>query len=235
MDLGYRFVRRILSIYRYVCIGKIDVRGIEHLPPGPKIIVANHANATDSFALPFVLKEKLHFVIQGNVFDLPLVGRLLSLAEQVPCYTRQGLQMIHAAQEKLAQGGCVVIYPEGRLENSEELLKAGIGAAMLSLKAHVPVVPLGFYVSKKNLLILKWNLFRTHISTGGWQWRGTCVLRFGEPLMVAGDQEARKAPSSLRTATAEIMERIGQLVKEARQDFDDLSAELREKPAVQQG
>ena len=234
MDFGYRIARSIAGVYRTLFIRRIVVGGLEKLPPGPKIIVANHANASDSFALPFVLKEKLHFVIQGSAFDLPLIGRLLDLAEQVPCYARQGLKMIRDAQEKLAGGGVVVIYPEGQLDHSEGLLKAGIGAAMLALKARVPVVPLGFYVARKDILVLKWKVFREYVSHGGWQWRGACALRFGEPILVGGLQESRKLQSSLRKVTAEIMARIAQLVEEARQDLEGLNAELSEPPAVQQ-
>jgi 1-acyl-sn-glycerol-3-phosphate acyltransferase len=126
----------------------------------------------------------------------------------------------------------VVIYPEGRLDNSEALLKAGVGAAMLAFKAHVPVVPLGFYVSRKDILILKWKVFRNYVSSGGWQWRGTCVLRFGEPLMVTLDDKSRKLQSGLRKVTAEIMERIGQLVEEARQDIENLNVGIGEQPVV---
>ncbi len=220
MDLEYKFTRNITGIYRYLFIRKIDVRGIEGLPSGPKIIVANHFNASDSFTLPFVLKEKLHFVIQGSAFDLPLIGKLLTIAEQLPVHAGQGLKMIRDAQEKLAAGGCVIIYPEGKLNNGEELLKAGIGAAFLALKARVPVVPLGFYVSQKDILVLKWKIFRDYVSSGSWQWRGTCVLRFGEPFMVTIDSETKRLQTSLRKVTEEIMTRIEQLVEEAQRDIE---------------
>jgi 1-acyl-sn-glycerol-3-phosphate acyltransferase len=234
MDWGYQLGRAIAGVYRALFIRRIDVRGLEKLPPGPKIIVANHANASDSFALPFVLKEKLHFVIQGSAFDLPVLGRLLELAEQVPCYARQGLEMIRHAQEKLARGGCVVIYPEGKLNNNEGLLKAGLGAAMLALKSRAPVVPLGFYVLKKDLLVVKWNVFRDYVSRGGWQWRGACALRFGEPIVVGGVDETGRQPVHLRKATAEIMARVAQLVEDARRDLEGLSPELGEPPAAAQ-
>lgn len=223
MDAAYRFVKRIIGIYRMLFIHHIDVRGIENLPPGPKIIVANHANVTDSFALPFILKEKLHFVIQGSFFDLPVIGKLLDLADQVPCYAGQGMKMIREAQEKLARGGCVVIYPEGRLDNNEGLLKAGIGAAMLAVKAHVPVIPLGFYVSKENIRTMKWKVFPDYESHGGFQWRGACMLRFGEPLMVTIDEEKSKIQGRMRKVTGELMDQIRTLVEAGREDWEKLN------------
>lgn len=230
MGFGYRLGMRIAGAYRSLFIRKIDVRGLEKIPAGPKIIVANHSNVSDSFTLPFVLKDKLHFVIQGSVFNLPLIGRLLSLADQIAIFPGQGLKMIHCAQEKLAQGGCVVIYPEGRLNHGEGLLKAGIGAAFLALKARVPIVPLGFYVSKKDLLMLKWKIFREYVSSGGWQWRGACFLRFGEPIILTIDSTTKKLQGNLRQITEEIMEKIDQLVEEARQDFENIASPLHLNP-----
>jgi 1-acyl-sn-glycerol-3-phosphate acyltransferase len=232
MNTAYWIGRKLLGLYRFFFIGKIYARGIEHIPPGPKIIVANHANVTDSFTLPLVMSEKLHFVIQGSVFDLPVLGKLLKRAEQVPCYAEQGLKMIHEAQKKLNQGGCVIIFPEGRLNNNEQLLKAGIGAAMLAEKANVPVVPLGFYVSRKNVVLLQRQVFRNYVSRGGFQWRGECMLHFGKPLIFSMEDGTKKIHTSLRKVTTQIMEEIKQLVENARQDSENTNTNLSEQLTV---
>lgn len=220
MDLGYWFARQVINLYRFLFIHKIDVRGLEKLPPGPKVIVANHAYVSDSFALPLVLKEKLSFIIQGTAFDLPVLGRLLYWAGQVPCYAGQGLKMIREAQARLAQGRSIVIYPEGKLNNNEGLYRAGNGAAMLAAKARVPVVPLGFYVARDNILMIKRRVFGDYVSTGGWQWRGALLLRFGDPMLVEPNRENGQRQLNLRLVTTEIMEQVRRLVDEARRDFE---------------
>jgi 1-acyl-sn-glycerol-3-phosphate acyltransferase len=48
----------------------VKVDGRENLPPGPKIIVGNHPHVTDSFVLPFIVPEKIHFFIQEETFTL---------------------------------------------------------------------------------------------------------------------------------------------------------------------
>jgi 1-acyl-sn-glycerol-3-phosphate acyltransferase len=234
MNFAYRCLKTILRLYHRLFIYEVDARGLEHIPPGPKIIVANHTNASDCFTLPLILKDKLHYVIQGSMFDLPVLGKLLSQAEQVPAYPGQGLKMIQDALQKLSRGGSIVIFPEGRLNNGEGLLKAGIGAAMLAIKARVPVVPLGFYVSGKDILVLKAKIFRSYVSSGGWQWRGKIMLRFGEPVMLSLDNETQKLKVSLRKVTKEIMERVDQLVDEARQELEGISNELGPEPSLSQ-
>ena len=84
MDWPYNFLRTLLHLYLVVCVKNIKVTGREYLLPGTKIIVANHSNLTDGFILPFIVPEKLHFLIQNSVFDLPLVGALLAEAGQIP-------------------------------------------------------------------------------------------------------------------------------------------------------
>ena len=80
----YKFVRGVLGIYVHTIIRKIQVQGEELIPSGPKIIVANHANLTDGFVLPQIFPEKLHFLIQADIFDIPIMGKLLTLADQIP-------------------------------------------------------------------------------------------------------------------------------------------------------
>jgi len=57
---------------------------ISPLPKGPKIIAANHTLASDAFHLPLVLAEKPYFLMQHDLFDLPVADSLLKLAGQIP-------------------------------------------------------------------------------------------------------------------------------------------------------
>ncbi|MCK5429675.1 MAG: 1-acyl-sn-glycerol-3-phosphate acyltransferase, partial [Anaerolineales bacterium] len=84
MNVWYNTAKSILRTYTALFMRSIQVFGQDNLPLGAKIIVANHANMTDSFILPFIIREKLHFLIQADAFNLPFLGGLLERAEQIP-------------------------------------------------------------------------------------------------------------------------------------------------------
>ena len=108
----------------------VKVDGRENLPPGPKIIVGNHPHVTDAFVLPFIVQEKIHFFIQAETFTVPVIGKILELADQIPVVVGQGQDAIAMAREKLNMGNAVGIFPEGRMSGSREVRRAGAGAAL---------------------------------------------------------------------------------------------------------
>jgi len=217
MDFWYRTVIAILKVYTSLFIRDIHVCGEENIPSGPKIIVANHPNATDGFMLPFVFHEKLHFLIQDIVFDTPIIGKLLTYADQIPVIAGKGRQALAVAKEILIEGGSVVIFPEGRLNNDVGLHRAGIGAAMLAVKTGAPMLPLGVYVPPESLRTFKANI-EDRISYSRWQMGGTCFIRIGQPMQM---KWPGKKYGNLRQLTDQIMIQINELVSQAKFDADD--------------
>ncbi len=212
MEFWYNFAKGILRIYMTFLVEGFDVRGKENLEPGPKIIVANHPNATDAFFLPFIFPEKLHFLIQEETFGIILIGRLLKLADQIPVVAGRGREALGEACEKLSQGQSVVIFPEGHLSHGKALRRAGSGAAMLALKSGAPVVPVGFYVPPEFTRTIRLSN-NDRATEGRWQLGGRCSIQIGEPwkldLISYRDQSYR----SLRELTEVIMLKIQNLVQ----------------------
>ena len=68
----------LIRIYRGIFPQGYQVRGLENLPAGAKIIAANHPNATDAIHLPLILKERFYTLMQGDLFSIPLLGKLFA-------------------------------------------------------------------------------------------------------------------------------------------------------------
>ena len=217
MAFWYSMVKSILKVYTTLFIEDISVSGMENVPEGPKIIVANHPNATDSFLLPFIFPEQLHFLIQASVFETPIVGRLLAYAGQIPVIAGKSRQALGLAREKLIQSGSVVIYPEGRLNNDEGLRPGKIGAALLAAQTEAPILPLGFYVPPEALRVFKRNIEK-RTSSSRWQFGGSCFIRVGKPLQIPHTKKTGEHSDALQEFTELIMESIGKLVILAKQD-----------------
>ena len=216
MDTWYNIAKGIVRGYITLFVDSIQVEGRRLLPPGPKIIVANHANVTDGFMLPLIIQEKVHFLIQEETFELPFLGRMLTMADQIPVVIGQGREALDTAMEKLAQGNVVAIFPEGKLNHGKDLHRAGSGAAILALKSGAPLVPVGFYVPPEFVRLFKMGGFHDRESTGGWQFGGKCFVQIGEPWYPNLIQENANY-QKLRMLTDSVMTSVGNLVHQAKE------------------
>jgi 1-acyl-sn-glycerol-3-phosphate acyltransferase len=196
-------------------VDSVHLEGQQLIPPGPKIIVANHANVSDAFILPFIIREKIHFFIQEETFTLPILGKLLSLADQVPVVIGQGRQALDTAIEKLQQGHAVGVFPEGRLNHGKELRRAGTGATILALESGAPLVPMGFYVPPKFTKLLKTHA-HNRMAVGSWQIRGRCYVNVGQPWLPALPEKVESNYRVLRQITDNLMDQINDLVQQAK-------------------
>jgi 1-acyl-sn-glycerol-3-phosphate acyltransferase len=195
-------------------MNSVQVQGKENLPPGPKILIANHPNASDAFVLPFIVPEKIHFLIQDDTFHVPVLGKLLTLADQIPVVIGRGQDALETARQKLLIGHAVAIFPEGRMSGSKEVHRAGAGAALLAMEAGVPLVPIGFYVPPEFVKIIRGH-FHNRETIGWWQFGGRTIVRIGEPWQPAIFAATDRNYRALRDLTDRLMGRVQELVQQA--------------------
>jgi 1-acyl-sn-glycerol-3-phosphate acyltransferase len=210
MDFWYSFVTTVIRFYTTFFL-QYHVEGREHIPAGPKIIVGNHPYATDGFVLPQIFKEQLHFAIQANVFDIPILGRLLTLAGQIPVKVGEGQEMLKSAIEWLEKGQDIVIFPEGRLNFGKDMHRAGSGAALLALQTGAPVVPLGIWTPPEFTPTSRGGLLKRPAAES-WQMGGRLYIKIGEPLLLPKPADPSRLHRHLRECTSQIMNSISELV-----------------------
>lgn len=125
--------------------------GAEHLPAtGGFLAACNHTSYVDPLALAHFLYDNdrpPHFLGKIEVFNVPVVGRILRKAEQIPVYrdTDQAADAFRAAVAAIRAGQCIAIYPEGTLTRDPGLwpMTAKTGTARIALTTRCPVVPVG--------------------------------------------------------------------------------------------
>lgn len=123
-------------------------RGAEHLPDGPFVVVANHLSVFDPFTL-------VHFLVDNGVYPrvlakeslwrFPVVGWVVRQVRAVPVHreTAGAAAALEAAEQALAEGDAVLLYPEGTTTQDPDLwpMTAKTGAARLALRTGATVVP----------------------------------------------------------------------------------------------
>lgn len=216
-NLSYGMARAIVRAYCALFIRTVHVEGLKDLPPGPKILAANHANVTDGFILPLLLGERLRFLIQAEVFTVPVIGRLLRSAGQIPVFLGHGKEALDSALERLRCGDTVVVFPEGRLDFGQPTRRAGAGVILLALRSRLPVIPVGFFTPHRHVRVLTGRVHQRR-TRGGWQFGGEAFVQVGRPWRPEDTGGRMFDYPRVRVLTAQLMLQIDQLVQQAKAD-----------------
>ena len=150
----YKFFKFILTYpLRFLC--NMKVRGTENEPTteqGAYLVIANHRTWADPIYLACVLKHgQPHFMAKKELFRIPLLNLLIRALGAYPV-NRGGADVgaVKHTIEMLKAGVCVGMFPQGHRYNKVDPRKTPVktGAAMIALKAGVPVLPV--FIKVKN-------------------------------------------------------------------------------------
>ncbi|WP_413449990.1 lysophospholipid acyltransferase family protein [Georgenia phoenicis] len=116
------------------------VYGAENVPrTGPVVVASNHTGVIDGPLLHGAVPRGSHFIIKQEFWDSPL-GFLMTLAGQIPVDRRNGRAALVVAQQMLAEGRVVGIFPEGN-RGTGNVQSTRAGVAWLAVHGNAPVVP----------------------------------------------------------------------------------------------
>jgi 1-acyl-sn-glycerol-3-phosphate acyltransferase len=138
----YRFLR-IIGRAILLLLRRWDVSGAENVPgKGGLIVASNHASYWDPVVLGCALPRQIYFLAKAELFAIPFLGPLITALGAFPVHrSGQDAGAVKRALQLLKEERIVGIFPEGTRSHSGELLPAHMGAAMLALRARVPVLP----------------------------------------------------------------------------------------------
>jgi 1-acyl-sn-glycerol-3-phosphate acyltransferase len=181
-------------------------QGTENVPDSGFIVCANHVSNLDPLAMGHLVYKQghlPHFLAKSELFQLPVVGGMLSAMRQIPVdRARGGNESLLAADAVLDQGGAIIIYPEGTLTSDPQMwpMKAKTGAARLALKTGVPVIP-----------VAQWGIHEVLPKTArvpSVRPRRTGRIRIGRPVALEDLRDSALTRSVLETASERIMAAI---------------------------
>ena len=163
---------------------RLTSAGRHHVPArGPVLLVANHQSVLDPALVGGAADRKLSFLAKAELFAIPLFGRLIRARTARP--VRRGgadASALREALRTLAEGGALLVFPEGTRGPEGELRPAKAGAGMLAVLSGAAVVPV--YITGSGRA---WPRGRR------WPRRSEVTVTFGPPLSFVGDgTRARK-------------------------------------------
>lgn len=122
----------------------VELRGAEHLPDGPFILMSNHQSNFDILALISTIPRRIYWIAKKELFDIPVFGSSMRRGGYIPLDRsdgRKALKSMENAASIIRQGSSVVMFPEGTRTRDGRLLPFKRGGFMLAVRAGVPVIP----------------------------------------------------------------------------------------------
>jgi 1-acyl-sn-glycerol-3-phosphate acyltransferase len=182
---------------------------------GGCVLAANHVSHLDPLTFAHFVYghgRMVRFLAKAEVFDVPVVGRIVRSAKQIPVYrlTTDAAHAFTAAVDAVKSGECVVVYPEGTITREPDLwpMKGKTGAARIALSADVPVIPLAQWGAND---ILAPYAKRPRLFP-----RKTVTTKAGDPVDLDDLRGRPLTPDVLREATDRIMDAVTALLADVR-------------------
>jgi 1-acyl-sn-glycerol-3-phosphate acyltransferase len=194
-------------------------QGKENIPKTGGIILApNHLSYADWPTIALFSDGYAHrypvFMIKSPVFEVKVIGSLMYKFGQLPVYRGRGDagRVLKLAEQALADGACVIVYPEGTASRDPDLwpMVGKTGAARLALTTGAPVIPIAHWGAQD---ILPYGTKKVHLFP-----RKTVRMAAGPPVDLSAYAGQRLSASTLRAATADIMADITALLAKIRQE-----------------
>lgn len=209
----------LLNTYCRLFSIRIKVNGLENLPPGPKIIAANHPNCSDTFILYTLFHGNLRILAQASQFHQPLFGWLFTHTGQIPVCKENKHEAYLKAKQALALGETLLVFPEGRLNPDHQNIKFFTGAVRLSLDCKAPILPVGMHARRTDTIDLN-RFARKDRSPKLWQIGGSFFAQFGEAWSPFSKGQKGISQKEIHTMTGSLMEKIYCLEDQAKKESE---------------
>ena len=201
-----RFVAWVASRFIY----RFKIQGDDNIPTqGAAILVCNHVSFVDAVLLMAASPRPIYFLMDHQIFKVPVLGWLFKLAKAIPIAPRaqdpEAYEAAFASAAKvLAAGDMVCIFPEGGITRDGTLqeFKGGIMKILERTEAAgvpVQVVPMAL----TNL----WGSYFSRVEKGGAMVR---PFRRGMFSRVGLNVGTAMAPTELQPAL--LQQRVAQLL-----------------------
>jgi len=141
----FYYIGRILLRVILHLLTRWQVKGRENIPSqGPLLVVVNHLNLADPPLVGVSLNRKAIFMAKEELFRSKFVGYFIGGFGAFPVHRgRLDRKALHQANQVLAQGRTLVMFPEGMRSRSGKLRPAFSGSALLASHSGVPILPVG--------------------------------------------------------------------------------------------
>jgi len=157
----------------------IKFEGKENIPHGKgSVYVSNHRTYADPPLIVLGVKRKFSFMAKEELFRFKPFAFLIRMLGAFPVSRGKGDETaIENSINAIKQGRNLVIFPEGTRSKDGKLGRGKTGAALVAVKAHTDIVPVGIIFEGEKL-----------------HFRSKIIVRYGKPISSEGYSDENGEP-----------------------------------------
>lgn len=204
------------AVYRaawYLCRGlmgaywRLEVIGSERIPRSGAFVVAPvHRSNLDFLLAAVAVRRPVRFMAKSSIFKGGLIDRfLLGMGAFPVVRDTADVRSIARCEAMLSAGEPVVVFPEGRRKEGDEIREMYDGPAFVAARCRVPVIPVGIGGSDRAMPIGSKMIFPRKV-----------VIIIGEPIYPDVEIDGRVPRSEVRRLTERLRSALQPLYDEAR-------------------
>jgi acyl-[acyl-carrier-protein]-phospholipid O-acyltransferase/long-chain-fatty-acid--[acyl-carrier-protein] ligase len=142
-------LRALLRTFGHI-VYRLKIRGASHIPQQRgALLVANHASYMDFILVVSSVPRPVRFVMNADIFRKPGLKWILKGMNCIPISPRGGgnnyNDFNNAVSEQVNDGHIVVIFAEGTVTRTGQLLEFKKGVEHLSEMIQAPIIPIHFH------------------------------------------------------------------------------------------
>jgi 1-acyl-sn-glycerol-3-phosphate acyltransferase len=144
LRMAQAWARSSLWLMRVIVGTKVEIRGLERIPPGGLLLASKHQSFWETFALLTIVDQPT-FILKQELTWIPLFGALAIKSGMIPINRGAGMTalsgMARRASRAAKQGRQVIIFPEGTRRAPGAPPDYKVGVSHLYRLLGVPCLP----------------------------------------------------------------------------------------------
>ena len=137
-----QWARLVNWMLKVICGLSFEVINPENIPDQPVIFFCKHQSTWETIAMQRILPGHV-WVLKRELIWIPIFGLALLELESIAIDRKSGRkaidQIVEKGIERLNNGRCIMIYPEGTRAAPGEIKKFGVGGPILAERSGYPV------------------------------------------------------------------------------------------------
>lgn len=116
--------------------------GVENVPrDGAILFLGNHISWIDWMIMQFPIQRRVAFMMERDIYHWRFFNKLFRLGNAIPLSIKASKDAFLQARERVAEGKCVVIFPEGQISYTGEMGEFYRGFELIAGKSEGVIIP----------------------------------------------------------------------------------------------
>ena len=151
---------------------KYEFIGVENIPQkGAILFMGNHISWIDWIIMQFPIKRRVAFMMERDIYHWRFFNKLWRLGNAIPLSAKASKDAFLEARRRVAEGKCVVIFPEGHISYTGEMGEFYRGYELIAGKSEGVIIP--YYIGgmwgsifsrSKRRIKEKGSIFKRHVT-----------------------------------------------------------------------